>query len=449
MNRRWYFACAGMILLALLIKQPLILIVGLLALLVVIAIDVWATYCLIDLRFERELSAKHVAFGAEVTLTVTVENAKLLPLPWLEVKDNLSRTLRVRDRQLYVNLTSNSAVLESLFSTRWYERVTRRYTLLCNARGVHTFGPTTISSGDLFGFTERMETLENRQYLIVYPLIVPLSSFSLPARHPFGDRRAPRRLLEDPSRVIGIRDYVYGDDLRRVHWKATARTMQLQSKIYEPTTTHTLVMFLNVSTQTNVYFATSPELLELSICAVASVADWALEEGYAVGLYTNSVELGTPKDQDSNKQRAASAPGSLPRPKQRHVQLPPARSAEQHKRIMEALARTQDFFGNSIEETIQGERTRLPAGATIVVVTTTISDPLLDSLQRLRKGGHAVTILLVSNQPIGSQLAGIPVYYLGGEETWNQLIACYNLPEGKEQQARDIQKEVAATAFHL
>ncbi|HXR66373.1 MAG TPA: hypothetical protein VN729_10640, partial [Ktedonobacteraceae bacterium] len=73
MNRRWYFACAGVILVALLFRQPLILIVGLLALLVLIAIDVWATYCLTDLRFERVLSQKRAAFGAEVTLSVSVE----------------------------------------------------------------------------------------------------------------------------------------------------------------------------------------------------------------------------------------------------------------------------------------------------------------------------------------------------------------------------------------
>jgi hypothetical protein len=51
---------------------------------------------------------------------------------------------------------------------------------------------------------------------------VLITRFGLPARHPFGNQRAPRRLLEDPAHVIGIRDYVYGDELRRVHWKATA-----------------------------------------------------------------------------------------------------------------------------------------------------------------------------------------------------------------------------------
>src|SRR5205807_7331207 len=96
-------------------------------------------------------------------------------------------------------------------------------------------------------------------------------------------------LLEDPSRVIGVRDYTYGDELRRVHWKATARKMELQSKVYQATTTYTLVLFLNVMAQLDTWFGIHPELTELAICAAASVAGWALDQGYAVGLYANTV----------------------------------------------------------------------------------------------------------------------------------------------------------------
>src|SRR5438046_6868626 len=117
-----------------------------------------------------------------------------------------------------------------------------------------------MRSGDVFRYLSNGETLANWQYLLVYPLVVPLTSFNLPARHPFGERRAPRRLLEDPARVIGVRDYMYGDSLRRVHWKATARAMQLQSKIYEPTTTYTLVLFLNLMAQFDLLHGLQPEL---------------------------------------------------------------------------------------------------------------------------------------------------------------------------------------------
>ncbi len=196
------------------------------------------------------------------------------PLPWLEIEDTIPRSLPIEGQQVRVSYYGDTAILDNLFSTRWYERITRSYTIQCNARGVHKFGPTVVRSGDVFGFLSNEEMLSNWQYLLVYPLVAPLTRFNLPSRRPFGDRTAQRRLLEDPLRTIGVRDYVYGDSLRRVHWKATARTMQLQSKVYEATTTYTLVIFLNIMTQFDVVHGLQPEILELAICAAASVANW-------------------------------------------------------------------------------------------------------------------------------------------------------------------------------
>ena len=432
MKKQWYYLCIAIIIVSLLLRQPLLLVVGLLGALVLLATDTWAKYCLQDLRYQRQFSEQRVLFGEEITLSLSVENAKLLPLPWLEIEDSVPRTLTFTGRQLRVSTTSNMVVLESLFSLRWYERVTRPYTVLCNARGVHTFGPTVVRSGDVFGFLNRQESLSNRQYLLVYPLVVPITRFGLPSRHPFGDNRAPRRLLEDPSRVIGVRDYMYGDDLRRVHWKATARMMQLQSKVYQPTTTYTLVLFLNVVSQLDAWYGVRPELQELAICATASVADWALNEGFAVGLYANTMmympEMGMlpPTHQEGEEKEQALEAVVADQLKRRRIHLPPASNEEQRKRIMEVLARIQSYFGSSIEDLIQVERVRLPAGATVVVVTSTVSDPLLDSLARVKQSGHAVTILYIGDAPLAARLAGVKVYHMGGEETWKELHAGFS-----------------------
>src|SRR5436309_15931731 len=289
MNRRWYYLGPLLIAASIPFHQPLLIVVGLSVLLVIGATDICYTHCLRQLHCQRQFSEQRVLFGEEVTLCLTVENAKLLPLPWLEVEDTIPRALTMAGQQLRVSVIGDTAILDNLFSAHWYERVIRRYTIQCNARGVHKFGPAVMRSGDVFGFLSNEETLANWQYLLVYPLVVPLTRFNLPSRHPFGERRAPRRLLEDPSRVIGVRDYAYGDSLRRIHWKATARMMQLQSKVYEATTTYTLVLFLNVATYIDAMHGMQPEIQELLICAAASVADWALSDGYAVGLYANTL----------------------------------------------------------------------------------------------------------------------------------------------------------------
>ena len=333
------------------------------------------------------------------------------------------------------------------------------------------FGPTVLRSGDVFGFLNRQESLSNRQYLIVYPLVAPITHFGLPSHHPFGDNRAPRRMLEDPSRVVGVRDYMYGDELRRVHWKATARMMQLQSKIYQATTTYTLVLFLNVVSQLDAWYGIRPELQELAICATASVADWALNQGYAVGLYANTImfmpELGM-SISTSQGSTSLNEPGELP-PKspqsendkekehqmevvladqlnRRRIHLPPASNEEQRKRIMEVLARIQSYFGSSIEELIQIERTRLPAGATVVVVTSTVSDPLLDTLSRVKRSGHAVTILHVGDSPLSMTLGGVTVYHIGGEETWRDLLANNSSVETGSSQVVEASDMGATTA---
>lgn len=451
MNKRWYYAAIAVVLVSLLFRQPLLLLLGLLALFILLVADIWAKYCMRNVRYKRELSEKRVLFGEEITLSLSIENAKLLPLPWLEIEEIVPRDLQFSGSNLRVSVSSNSFLLESLFSLRWYERVTRRYIVLCSARGVHTFGPTTMRSGDVFGFQSRQEALANRQYLLVYPMVVPLARFSLPAHHPFGDYNAPRRMLEDPSRVVGVRDYMYGDDLRRVHWKATAHTMQLQSKLYQPTTTYTLVLFLNVATQLDVYYGIHPELQELEICVAASVANWALDEGLAVGLYANTTmympELGMklPTGQDGSAEKTTSVESIVAEQlKRRRVHLPPSSNEEQRRRIMETLARIQSYFGTPIEDLLQVERGRLPAGATVVVVTSAISDPLLESLARVRQSGHAVTILFVGDAAIAPKLAGVTIHHLGGEETWKRLMADYAASTDEAPQ-----KSIEAASFTL
>jgi uncharacterized protein (DUF58 family) len=411
--------------------QPLFIVIGTLALLVLAMTDIWANYCLTNLRYQRRLGEKRAFFGEEVSLSISLENAKLLPLPWLEAEDTMPRALTIKGQELRGGLLSNTIALECLFSPRWYERVTRRYTVQCHARGVHTFGPTKLRSGDVFGFISREILLSNRQYLLVYPLVVPLSSFGLPARHPFGEQRAPRRFLEDPSRVIGVRDYAYGDSLRRVHWKATARAMQLQSKVYEATTTHTLVLFLNVISRLDAYYGIHPELQELAICVTASVTNWAMDQGFAVGLYANTIMFMPDEIQASLFEQERTERPDLEavvsaQLERRRIHLPASSSEEQRKRIMEVLARIQTYFGTNIEDIIQAERTHLPIGSTVVVITSTMSEALLDTLARVRRSGHAATILFVGDTPAPARLAGVPIYYIGGEETWKRLEAAYS-----------------------
>src|SRR5579863_4130756 len=108
MNRQWYYAVIAVILVSLLFHQPLLLLLGLLVLFILLAADVWAKYCMRDVRYPRELSEKRVLFGEEITLSLSIENAKLLPLPWLEIEEVVPRSLIFKGRNLRISASNNS-----------------------------------------------------------------------------------------------------------------------------------------------------------------------------------------------------------------------------------------------------------------------------------------------------------------------------------------------------
>lgn len=424
----------GIILLVSIVAHlPLLLVCGCIFLLALLIIDIWATYCLREIHYQRRLSEQRVLFGEEITLSISIENAKILPLPVLQVEDAIPRALPIKGQAIRKTTISNRIMLESLFSLRWYERVTRNYTVQCVNRGVYAFGPATLRSSDVFGFISRELKESTQQHILVYPLVVPIESFHLPTQRPFGDHRTAQRLLEDPSRVIGVRDYVYGDSMRRIDWKATARTLEMQSKIYESTTTYNLALFLNSSVQLDQYYSIHPALQELAICAAASISSWALDEGYTVGLYANTpMNLPDEKENSEPTTQEALSQNIARQLKRRVVRVPAASSEEQRQRILETLARIQAHLGTPLEEVLLAERTHLPAGTTIVVITNHINERLLEVLLRMRRGGHAVTLLLVGDNLLSMRISGISTYHLGGETTWDKLQAIYGNwnPEG-------------------
>jgi uncharacterized protein (DUF58 family) len=247
--------------------------------------------------------------------------------------------------------------------------------------------------------------------LVVLPIIAPLTRFALPARNPFGDLHTQRRLIEDASQVIGARDYQPGDAMRRIHWKATARSTTLQSKVHPFTTTQTLSIFLDIHTLPNPTQGVNPDLFELAIAATASVANWAARERFAVGLFTNGLPLTAVNGEIDSFQAA-----------QRFVQVPPSTHPNQLVTILRALARLQPLFGPPIERVLARQQYHLPIGATIIFIgaAAALRAETVTRLQQLRQRGYVVALLLTGTEAVAT--APLLTYRLGAEETWHELI---------------------------
>ena len=111
-----------------------------------------------------------------------------------------------------------------------------KYEIECDTRGYYQCGPTLLETGDLFGLHRRHRIVTKPSFLMVLPKVVPLPKYDFASQRPIGEVNAARRLFEDPTRNAGVRPYQVGDPLQRVHWRATARTGELQCRVFDPTT---------------------------------------------------------------------------------------------------------------------------------------------------------------------------------------------------------------------
>jgi uncharacterized protein (DUF58 family) len=381
-------------------ETPLFLLT--LALLVAAGLSrIWERYCLTGLEYRRHFSARRAKFGETIQMDVEIVNRKILPLAWLEVEDEIPRDLPPARGKVWHSHKPTRSLLSSLIALRPYERIRRHYPIPCTVRGEHVFGPVRLRSGDLFGLVSKEVTQEQEDVLVVYPRVVPLTTLGLPAHQPLGELRTQSWLFEDPSRMVGVREYRPGDSLRRVHWAASARTQRLQVRVFEPTTSYKLAIFLNVKSTPGGWWGLDydPDALEMAITAAASISAWAIDQGYQVGISTNGMHrFGRLK-----------------------VSVDPSGTPSQLQQILEALGRLQPIPVRPFEDTLARDTSRLAYGSTIVVVSAVLTAPVVAEMLALRRRGHPVTLVYAGRQAMPGPMDGVVVRRVGPPDAWRDV----------------------------
>jgi uncharacterized protein (DUF58 family) len=410
-GRFWYTLAGILLIISLVSQQPLALLAALFALALAIIPQYWYRYALRHLTVRQQTQSHPHFFGEELALTLDIENLKALPLPWVRVEVAISPPLTVR-----VGETARREKI-SYFAQTWmlwsFERVIRQYRMHCHARGVYTLGPIKLRSSDPLGWLECDAVASARETLIVYPLIAPIEAFHFPALRPSGQETTRRHLLEDPLRVVGVRDYQLGDELRRIHWKASAHSGTLQSKVYEYGGLRRLLLVLDTADPPGSWAGIDPELHELCITAAASLAVWALDEGYAVGLLANSKSIPLDLSRES-------FPG---------IHIPFASDQAQYARLLSVLASFVAYDSSPIEQIMDEADAMFVPGTTVVFIST-LTALNANAVERLwEHQARSITALIaLAGEPgekIATETHDLPVHRLGGREQWYELIQSF------------------------
>jgi uncharacterized protein (DUF58 family) len=345
----------------------------------------------------RECAQSVAEVGERVPVRLTVRNAGWLPAAWVLIEDVLPR--RALDRRFPQLVVQGKRIRAAMIRPKGTVKVS--YELECVRRGYHQIGPAVLESGDLFGLHRRFRLAAEPAYLLVLPKVVAPRGWDLASRRPIGEVRLSLRLYEDPTRIAGIRRYEPGDPLNRIHWKATARTGQLHTRINEPSSLAGATIFLDFH-DAGYPPRGEPARSELAVTAAASLAHAVCELNQQIGLVTNGrdaadrlLDAGWAVETPTLLQARQAVAMSDQSDRLRPQQVETRRGVEQFQRIREMLARLETTDGLTFADLVGEAVGRVPRDATVLAILPRVPEETAIALGNLRRAGLAVSVVLI------------------------------------------------------
>jgi len=247
------------------------------------------------LTYTRSFDRSCAFEGERAELLESIENKKMLPVPWLRAESRIPKQLHFEKEQLDAHEVSGGLYHKSIFYLSPMLKITRHHEVLLKKRGAYYAGSVVVTCGDLFSMSKREKHMDLDCGIIVYPKILSEDELPDPAHKWLGDLSVKRWIMPDPFLVNGIRDYRAGDSMKDVHWRASARTGDLRVKVHDFTSDPRAMVILNIQTSDNQWAdvgESETENMEQAIRIAATMCVRALNSGMQAGFSSNACLAG-------------------------------------------------------------------------------------------------------------------------------------------------------------
>ncbi|WP_107459260.1 DUF58 domain-containing protein [Streptomyces colonosanans] len=222
----------------------------------------------------RRLSPSRVPAGSEARVHLRMENVSRLSTGLLMLQDRVPYVLGPRPRFVLDRVEAGG-------------RREVSYRVRSDLRGRYPLGPLQLRLTDPFGMCELTRSFSAYDTLTVIPRVEPLPPVRLTGEAKgYGDGRQRSLALAGEDDVIP-RGYRHGDDLRRVHWRSTARYGELMVRREEQPQRARCTVLLD--TRGIAFQGAGPDsAFEWAVAGVASTLVHMLERGFSVRLLTDT-----------------------------------------------------------------------------------------------------------------------------------------------------------------
>ncbi|MEK6751567.1 MAG: DUF58 domain-containing protein [Chloroflexota bacterium] len=307
-------------------------------------------------------------------------NNSRIPAAWMEVL-NQSTLPKAAGSRLFTFVLGRQR--RSYLARTWLTR-----------RGGFQLGPTQITAGDPFGLFSSGKVIAPRETLVVFPVIHEIQSFPYPPGMLPGGQVIRRKSYDITPHAVGVREYVHGDAMKRIHWPTTARRGQLMVKEFEQDPQAEIWLVLDSQKAIHYEkpyqqeelpldsmmfvkrpkFKLPPSTLEYSVSITASLAHYFIGQRRSVGY----VSAG-----------------------QTFTVHPAERSERQEAKILETLAFVEANGALSIAALVTAQASQLPQGSSVILVTPTVRADIVHAVDDLQMRYLRPVVVLLETESFG------------------------------------------------
>jgi uncharacterized protein (DUF58 family) len=290
--------------------------------------------------------------GEVLEAVYRVENHDRWGKPWIEAWN---------ESTLPVSLPGRAIGIQGGGTRQWLAKVA------LGRRGSYRLGPLRVRTGDPLGIFSSEMVVGSPTSIVVFPQVVPLPHWRLPPSPIEGTTPVKRRFEAASPLVSGIRPYVHGDAINRIHWLSSARHLELQVKEFEHEQAADLWMLLDLDRAVHAGVGLDASV-EAAVTVAASVALRTLADHRSVAM-------------------TASA---------RRIQIhQPDRGPRVEQKMLHLLANVQADGVRPLAEVLLATMPQLRRGMTLCLITGSTERTWVRALAGLRRRGVATLVILI------------------------------------------------------
>ena len=173
-----------------------------------------------SLHAKLKYDSRFYSVGGTANITMVVENLGVIPIPYALVKNKVLCSLIEGYRGDLIFLSFDKSI--------WINNK-----ILFKKRGIYDFGDISLEISDLFCIFKAEKHIHNKLEIKVYPKIYDLNNIRLGGRDSYESIINSKSGIDDFTLIKDIRKYNIGDNLKKVHWKLSAKHGEMYVKNFD------------------------------------------------------------------------------------------------------------------------------------------------------------------------------------------------------------------------